>query len=204
MGLDWEPLPHPKRGHERRYAELLGRIMGGDLQALESLREVVHPVFETLGAPRVGSDAAAEEWLRAKVRPEKLEKTREQLRGYYVLDLLPPCDGFPQYSFSAMSREYNRYSFRAQTLIDNTEDILGRELVERAFEFMVPDELRIYASDLDTCADHFMVEHCLPYPKPMSPIPSNHESLEFKLHVLFSAARWCEYWAKREHGLFPG
>lgn len=107
-------LPQPKRGYEAEFARLLPLLEDSDAETLrERFFEIITPVFETLGAPRVGIDEAADEWLRTKVSPARFEEARNRMRGYYVLDLLPSCDGFPLYSnYHAGQEGRDRYSFR--------------------------------------------------------------------------------------------
>src|SRR5512140_50841 len=122
MGLDWNPLARPKAGNEAEFDRLFSLLNGKEPlyltvfsaffgitspkrkreKRLARFREISEPPFETLGAPRVGFDAAADAWLRARLdakgKAGEFENARRQMHGYYVLDLLPPCDGLPLYT----------------------------------------------------------------------------------------------------------
>ena len=78
--------------------------------------------FETLNTPRVGFDAAATEWAHQEAFPNRkdmslTEEVRvERMRGFHVLDLVPPCDGIPRFTNGHAGGYVERYSFRGQFL----------------------------------------------------------------------------------------
>ena len=227
MGLDWNPLARPKAGNEAEFDQLFSLLIGKEPlyltafsaffgitspkrkreKRLARLREISDPPFATLGAPRVGFDAPADAWLRAKLeakgKADDFENARRQMRGYYVLDLLPPCDGFPLYTNYPLYEGLDRYSFRAQFLND-CRDIIGAELHERAWEQMRAPELAAYADALEAklhpWAERERVAHVEHAPEPPELAENDPAS---KAHVLFSAIRWCRFWAARGHGLDP-
>src|SRR4029079_13878497 len=107
MGLDWNPLARPKPGFEAEFERLLAidvrELSEAEEAALrERFAEVSGAPFERVGAPRVGYDAAADDWLRDKLRDtnreDQLPERLAAMRGYYVLDLLPESPGFPIYT----------------------------------------------------------------------------------------------------------
>ena len=208
MGLDWNPLARPKTGHEEEFVRLF-RTLEAHAAAddreklLARFREISQPPFELLGAPRVGLDAAADEWLRDSLREagrlDDLDRVRESMHGYYVLDLLPPCDGFPIYSNYGAYDGLDRYSFRAKFL-DDVEDVLGPELYQRAYERMLAPELEAYGSQLMAAARAFVDSRGIAEP---AESPDDFGTDASRAHILFTAARWCLYWAARGHGLDP-
>jgi hypothetical protein len=229
MGLDWNPLARPLPGWEAEFellfgelkAEqtsrgpgLLGRLLGprkltkDELASrLERLQAVSEAPFVTLDAPRVGIDPAADVWLQSKVaatgKVADLEAARKEMHGYYVLDLLPPCDGFPPYSNHGAYEGVDRYSFRGQFL-DDTKHIIGPALHEQAWNRMLARELKAYAAALEAAtrpwaerAGVAQVEQATEAP------PFSEDDPATQAHILFSAIRWCRYWAGRGHGLDP-
>jgi hypothetical protein len=225
MGLDWNPLARPRAGKEAEFDRLFSLLNGKEPlyltvfsaffgisspkrkreKRLGMFREISESPFETLGAPRVGFDAPADDWLRAKLeakgRAGDFENARRQMRGFFVLDLLPPCDGFPLYTNYPHYEGLDRYSFRAQFLNDCRE-VIGSELHERAWERMRARELAAYADELEAKVRPWAerqgvadVEHVTEPPDLSEDAPAS------KAHVLFSAIRWCRFWAARGHGL---
>jgi hypothetical protein len=209
MGLEWEPLATPKRGYEDEYADILKKLGSATgnrrKQLLEWLANASIPAWSTIGAPRVGFDAEADEWLRARVeksnRLEELETIQREMRGEPVLELMPPCDGFPVYSNHKVDESLDRYSFHAD-LLSNVKDAMGARLVEKAHTMMLAPDHEIFAGELHLLATKFAEEHGLPphvatIREPVFPEGSK----ERNGHVLFAAAKWCTYWALRGYGL---
>ena len=210
MGLDWNPLARPRDGHEEEFIRLFRSLeqeapVENDPR-MARFHEISQAPFELLGAPRVGIDAAADEWLRESLREsgrlDELEKAREGMNGFYVLDLLPPCDGFPVYSHYGAYEGLDRYSFRAKFL-DDVEDVLGPELYERAFRRMLASDLEEYGHLLLQAARTFAESRGVTAVAEAAEAPEEVGSDESRAHILFAAARWCLYWAQRGHGLDP-
>lgn len=202
MGLDWEPLPRPKPGHERTFDELVRRASAGDAEATDALSEISQPVFETLGAPRVGIDEAADAWLRTKVDAASFDRARTRMHGYHVLDLLPECDGFPVYTNYPVVERLDRYAFRAQFLED-VQDVLGDKLHQRAYQVMAATDLAAYGEALMQRARIFARANHVPHVEHVRSLATGASRTEHRGHLLFAAAKWCAYWANRGHGLSP-
>lgn len=195
MALAWEPFPRPKPGHEREFDDLFAKLemTTGERRhrLLEWFAPVSEPAYALLGAPRVGYDPAADEWRE------------REMHGYYVLALLPPCDGFPVYSTYLTTEGLERYAFDAERLLAE-RDVLGDELCRVASFEMRAETLAAYAERLHEAAQRFAVEHDL---------PGNVETIREPVfpagtpagrgHLLFAAAKWATYWAHRGHGLMP-
>jgi hypothetical protein len=229
LGLDWNPLARPKAGEEAEFerlfndlkseqtsrgAGLLSRLLGPrrltkvEREAkLERFQAISEAPFVTLGAPRVGIDPAANAWLHGKLQANgklaDLDQARQEMHGYYVLDLLPPCDGFPLYSNHGAYEGVDRYSFRGQFLND-TKHIIGPELHEQAWSRMLARELEAYAAALEEAtrpwaerAGVAQVERAIEAP------PFGEDDPASQAHILFGAVRWCRFWASRGHGLEP-
>lgn len=208
MGLDWLPLPKPKPGHESEFVRIFRELddkSGAEYEQLAGqLKAISDAPFTLLGAPRVGFDDTADAWLRGQLeranRLAELDQARTAMHGYYVLALLPPCDGFPHYSNHAVSPNLDRYAFRAQFL-DDVEDDLGPELYDRAYKSMLPDEHLSYGEQLLAIATRFARDHHVEAVEQVTVPSFDQASAEHRAHVLFAAAKWCLYWARRGHGL---
>lgn len=229
MGLDWNPLGRPKAGRGEEFERLFAELTSGPTPAkprlfrwlrspreltpeeraarLERFHAISDPPFATLDAPRVGFDPVADAWLtktlEAGGRIGELEKAREEMHGYYVLALLPPCDGFPHYSNNGLYEGLDRYSFRGQFLND-VRGIIGTRLHERAWEWMLARDLLAYADDLDAVARPWAERAGVANVDgaPESP-PIGDDDPASQAHILFSAIRWCRFWGSRGHGLEP-
>jgi len=211
VGLDWNPLSRPKPGAEAEFERLvalsLDKLSKHDRKAAaKRFEEITDAPFETLGAPRVGSDPQATEWLLAKVREngdeERYAEILEQMRGYYVLDLLPECPGLPIYT-SEGYEGVDRYTFRGKFL-DFSTDIIGKKLYNRAWERMSARELHDYGEALLDAGRKFARKHKLQYlENQRQPPDDDPKSRESKAHIVFSAAAWCLWWSDRGHGLEP-
>jgi hypothetical protein len=211
MGLDWNPLSRPKPGSEEEFERLLAVDLDqlGDAEREASIarfQEISDAPYETLGAPRVGFDAEANEWLRERLREQKREtqfaNTVDQMRGYYVLDLLPESPGLPMYG-SEGYEGVDRYTFRAKFL-DDAQGIIGDELYQRAWERMNADTLHAYGESLLEAGRQFAREHGLEALEHQREPPTDDDSSpEWRVHIVFSAAAWCLWWSARGHGLEP-
>lgn len=209
MGLDWNPLARPKAGHEREFE----RILELDLEALSSqeqrrviarFQDISEAPYETLNAPRVGVDPAADEWLVQQVTASggSLATAKKHMQGYYVLDLLPENPGLPAY-FSSGYDGVDRYTFRGDFL-DDVSDLLGEELFDDAFSTMNAAELKAYGERILAIARAFAAEHGLQHLEAQREPPDDEQaSPQARAHVLFAAAHWCLFWSERGHGLEP-
>lgn len=211
MALDWEPLPKPRPGQEHEFLDLFRKLEGARGSRRERLLEwfanVSEPAYALIGAPRVGHDEAADDWLVKRVekqqRMDELEEIKRDMYGYCVLALLPPCDGFPVYSNHVGSDSLERYAFNADLVLAE-HALIGEELWERAHTAMLPDALAEFAERMHEVAQRFVLEHGLPghvetIREPVFPEGSQ----ERRAHVVFAAAKWATYWSYRGHGLMP-
>jgi len=229
MGLDWNPMARPKPGMEAELERLVAEIDAGAVSRgeglvarllgarrlskqetearIERFREISEAPYVTLGAPRVGFDPAADAWLRGKLEAggklAELEQTRAETRGYWVLDLLPPCDGFPLYTNHGAYEGLDRYSFRAQFL-DDAREIIGKDLHARAWNKMFARELAAYADALEVKARPWAERAgVIAMATTADAPPFGEDDPASQAHILFSAIRWCRFWSARGHGLEP-
>ena len=207
MGLDWNPLAKAKAGHEAELDALFDKLDEASAETVERFHAITEPPFMSLGAPQVGIDEAANAWLR-----ERLEQAGRQrrarpgdggdVRGFRVLALLPPCEGFPFYSNHSMSKDLERYSFRGQFLKD-VEAIIGPELFERAFKRLRAAEHLQYGEQLLAKAQSYAETRYVTHAAERWASQFDEDTDAHRAHVMFAAARWCLYWARRGHGLDP-
>lgn len=169
-------------------------------------REIEITPYETLNAPRVGSDEAADKWAVAQYdnRADKaigVAEFVEQWRGYYVLDLLAPCDGLPVYSNSGLSRSVERFSFRAQ-FFRYCERMLGDRLLDEAYRHHTAEQLADYGRRLRDCVIAFAEDHGVTAVFERRLLEDyREESPSSQAHIVMSAARWCLFWSDRGHGM---
>lgn len=210
MGLDWNPIGKPKIGSESEFNRLFSLLVDGtaelDKEKLaKQWLEIQMSPFETIQAPRVGFDTRADAWARDRYQKLQQPTTSEaefmrSMAGYYVAALAAPCDGIPAYSNGPLGY-VELYSFRAQFLLDRP-NIMGDDLTARLYKSCLAKELAILGNDIHDAAMLYahrekvsQIEH-LPTADGLEP-----DSPESTAHILFSAARWCKYWARHGHGM---
>ncbi len=222
MGLDWNPIGKPKTGFEEEFERLfkrLGelpanvgwfekfrrRLKGVDRDAIDRRwHEIQITPYETLQAPQVGFSDAATEWALSRFAEMKdpkpsQEEFLEEMNGYYVLDLVPKCDGIPWYSNGGMGY-VEKFSFRAQFLC-NSEHIIGANTLEKCYVSCLAPGLQALGHELRASALSYSVREGVAHVEHIDQLDFQDETPESNAHILFSAARWCEYWSSRGHGL---
>lgn len=218
MGLDMRPMGKPKRGFEKRYIEIyqmlktdtlpkpsmLEKLLGKKGPTREQLLEEwfanLIPTYETIRAPRVGRDKEADEWVKEQYeesdKKESLQDFVKEYQGYYVIDLAKETDGVPVYR--AYGQDEN--VFRGQFLNDCV-DLIGKELVHEAWETKLADDALDYGNRLMQIADKIAVEKNLQHLKGQRmPPESDEKTIENKLHIVYSLARWLIFYGKNGHG----
>jgi len=211
MGLDWVAQTKAKPGKEAEFTKIVNELIarassGRGIEDLFSpMAEISVAAYASLGAPRVGIDAEATELMRKLLTGSAEVKNFEdwviENRGYYVLELLPPCDGIPKYSNGGMYDGIDRTSFRGSFLQDCAH-IIGKDLWEEAFSIMLPEKLLTYADKLDRKA----VSYARFKKLDLSRIDFSKDSSEgdiFNLEVVLSAACYCRFWGERGFYMAP-
>jgi hypothetical protein len=120
------------------------------------------------------------------------------MQGFYVLDLVPACDGLPRYTNGHAGGYVERYAFRGEFLTDCTE-IIGDALLESGYVSKLSEETAAYGESLLAAASRFVAARGIDSTK--LHLAEEPESIEFRLDVVFSAGRWCRFWAERGHWL---
>ncbi|SIO55761.1 hypothetical protein [Chitinophaga niabensis] len=218
MGLDWRPFGKPKPGFEERFNEIFRIIQGKDkiqLSFLDKLKGKKRPThdelldewfsiqiksYETIKAPLVGRDAPADKWLKDQYESSDksvpYDEFAREFNGYYVIELAEETDGVPVYI--AMGQDRN--VFRGQFLAD-CKDLIGEDLLNEAWETKLADDTLKYGIQLLAIADEIASANNLQHIKDQRIPPDTDEnSLESKLHILYSAGKWLTFYGKNGHG----
>jgi hypothetical protein len=218
MGLDMRPMGKPKPGFEKRFVNIFEMVTKDKIPQpsfLDKLKGKKYPTkdellqewfanqiqtYETIKAPRVGRDKEADEWIRNKYNDLEqkplLEQFLKEHDGYYVIELAKEQDGVPVYI--AMGQDEN--VFRGQFLQDCI-DTIGEDLVNEAWETKLADETLDYGNRLMAIADKIAKERKLEYLKTQRlPPDSDEDTIESKLHIVYSLAKWLIFYGKNGHG----
>jgi hypothetical protein len=217
MGLDMRPMGKPKPGYEERFLEIFkmisqnqipqptifDKLKGRKLPTKEELLQEWFanqiPTHETIKAPRVGRDKEANDWVNNKyneVEPKpSFDEFLKEYQGYYVIELAKELDGVPVYI--ALGQDEN--VFRGQFLQDCI-DIIGEELISEAWETKLASETLNYGERLMAIADKVAKENNLEYLKTQRLPPDDVDSIESKLHIVYSLSKWLIFYGKNGHG----
>lgn len=209
LGLDWNPGNRSRPGFADEFRRLADGIRDQRIKvgSPEHKRffEISISAYETLQAPRVGSDPRANEWIRKKYheQPQQISETEwlQRFQGFYVVELVPPCDGIPRYSNGHAGGYVERFSFRAQFLRD-CESFLPSHVLNAAYESKPPEATIAYGRELLSIGGAFARENGL---DPMNCVASSDDldraTPRYRADVVLSAARWCVFWGERGHML---
>ncbi len=120
----------------------------------------------------------------------------KEYEGYYVIELAKEQDGVPVYIMHGEDENV----FRGQFLRD-CEDIIGEDLVSEAWNTKLANETLDYGNRLMVVADKLAREHNLEYLKTQRfPPDTDENTIESKLHILFSLAKWLIFYGQNGHG----
>src|SRR6185437_3461170 len=209
MGLDLIVEGCARPGHEQEWRELLDRSFA-DKQLSDAevarFQEISIPGYQRIGAPQVGLDPAANEWIlhaRKATTPEEIAAVLKEFDGYYVVRLVD-WDGVPKYSNAGLYEGADDTSFRGAFLND-CRDVLSRELLYDAWNHKLPDEAVAYGRLLLTAADAAEAERrierrrrgilaFLGLSKDREPIPIAEQA-----EIVRAAGRWLIFWGERGH-----
>lgn len=208
MGLDLLVEGCAKPGHEREWRQLLERsFTDEELSESEIARfqEVSIPGYERIGAPRVGHDSAANQWIlkanNAKT-PEEMAAVLNEFEGYYVVRLVE-CDGVPRYSHGGMYDGADDTSFRG-AFLGACRNVLSKELIDQAWEHKLPEQAVVYGKALLAAADAAEAGHPLEGRKSLLSrlgLAKERESIAVaeQLDIVRTAGRWFIFWGERGH-----
>lgn len=207
MGLDLVPEGCAKPGFETEWRQILQRSFDDEAQDEDQARfnEISIPPHERVGAPRVGFDPSADEWIirASKVQtPEQEVELLEEMQGYYVLPLVE-CDGISKYTHAGLYDGVDETSFRG-AFLDDCRDVLSRALIEKAWDHKFPEEAVAYGLELLAAADAAPREQIQEKSGLLARLglgkkQQDSPSIEEQLDIVRSAGRWFVYWGERGH-----
>jgi len=208
MGLDLIVEGCAKPGYEQEWRSLLKRSFADEgLSKAEVARfqEICIPGYERIGAPRVGHDSAANQWIlkiREAKTPEDEAAVLKEFEGSSVVSLVE-CDGAPKYSNSGLGYGADDTSFRGAFLSD-CQDVLTKDLLNEAWNHKFPEEAVAYGKALLSAAEaaskapmrrrSFLSR--LGLAKESEPLP-----IAEQLDIVLAAGRWFIFWGERGHAI---
>lgn len=235
MGLDWQPTARSKSGHEAEFESIYSHIhedspievpprtkwgLFRDRRAEAAERKAILDAMEkrfgeigifpheVVGAPQVGHDPAADEWLakeveRRKKRNVDLPDLIAEMRGYYVVALAPESDGLPVYSNGWIPGSYcEPYTFRAQFL-GGIDSWLDHDLIAEAWKnhrvlALLDYGRRLRAKAIEFADARGVSREVLEVRKAKK---REIDAPALQAHIVMSAAKWCQWWGERGHGM---
>ncbi len=211
MGLDLTVEGCPKLGHEDEWRQLLKRSFADEqLSEADTARfqQICIPGYERIGAPRVGRDAVANEWIlqaRKPQTPEEAAAVVKQFEGYYVVRLVN-CDGVPKYSNAGWYEGADETSFRGAFLND-CQDVLTKDLLNDAWNHKFPEDAVAYGKALVAAGDAALGREAVPkgrrtllsrlgLAKERRAVP-----IAEQVDIVRTAGRWFIFWGERGHAI---
>jgi len=167
---------------------------------------ISEPHFTQLGAPVVGRDAEANEWLKKALANKEIEAKSEadaleRYGGFHVLELLPENDGFPIYSAFNWDRNFDRACFYG-TALQACSSVVGEELTTYLHGPLLASELAEWGQKLRLRADELAQKHQLESVLGQRD-PMIDEDPAATVQIVDQAARWAAFWSSRGHGTTP-
>jgi hypothetical protein len=209
MGLDLVVEGCAKPGHEDEWRQLLERSFADkELSETEVARfgEISTPGYERIGAPRVGYDDVANQWIlkaqNAKT-PEDTAAVLKKFEGYYVVRLVE-CDGVPNYSHGGLYEGADETSLRG-AFLKRCQDVLSKALLKEAWNHKFPEAAVAYGKALLAAAKAAPAEGRAPkrrrtlfsrlgLAKEPEPV-----AIAEQLDIVRAAERWFIFWGERGH-----
>lgn len=206
MGLDLCVEGKAISGHEHEWDSLVRRFFA-DEELSDSEKDrfqcISQPAYASLDAPRVGTDAIANDWIADQMAGRM---TREQAiaeyDGYYALALVK-SDGLPKFTNAGLYESVDETSFRGKFLESCTQ-ILTKKVIDDAWNHRMPDEAVAYGTSLIAAATDARNGKILVPRKPSifrSLFGTSPEilPLSVQLDIVETAGRWFIFWGKHGH-----
>jgi hypothetical protein len=208
MGLDLIVEGCAKPGLEREWRQLVERYFADEeLSEAEVARfqEISLPAYERIGAPRVGQDSAANQWIleaRNAKTSDEVATVLKEFDGYYVVRLVE-CDGVPRYSNGGAYEGADETSFRG-AFLEDCKDVLPEDLLNEAWGHKLPEQAIAYGRALLAAADAAEAGQArkqrgsllsrlglTKQPEPAAVVD--------QLEIVRAAGRWFVFWGERGH-----
>lgn len=198
------PMGKPMPGKENRFREIFEWITSSNESPSDALVEewfnIQTSSYETIKAPMVGRDDAANQWIRE--RYEESDKSvseaefLDHYNGFYVIELSPFADAVPIYC----NPEQDANVFRGQFLSDCI-DIIDNELINEAWVSKLAEDTLDYGNRLLEATNSVATANHLTHLKDQIEAPGeDFETLENKVHILYSLSRWLIFYGQNGHG----
>ena len=215
MGLDLVVEGCARSGHEAEWRRVLERGFGDDqVTDADTARfaEISIPPYERLGAPRVGYDKTADDWIietRKAGTSEEVAAALKDFHGYYALRLVK-CDGVPEYSHGGLYAGVDETTFRG-AFLNACDDVLPKDLIDKVWDHKFPEAAISYGQELLAAADAAKAAGPPPRPPPPKPglfarlgltrKPPEPMAFEEQLKIVQAAGRWFVFWGERGHAI---
>ena len=199
----------PKPGHESEWRRLLERSFAEEEPSeadVARFKDISISGYERIGAPRVGYDEAANQWIlkaRKAETPEDIAAVMKEFEGYYVLRLVE-CDGVPKYSNAGSYDGVDETTFRGAFLSD-CRDVLSKDLLNEAWNHKFPEEAVAYGKALLAAAVEAGGRTPVRRRTLLSRLGLAKEpesvAIADQLDIVRAAGRWFIFWGKRGHAI---
>ena len=223
MGLDMNPMGKPKPDHEDEFLDLFlklngrapsegrglfGKLLGkkDDHEAMTArFQDIMIAPWEAIGAPVVGTDPEADDWVRKVFREGRMpsmaseDEALEKMTGYRALQVMEVCDGFPIYTHAYDYDGVDRTSFRG-AFLTLCEGVLSEDIINAAWTNMLADELADWGRTVGAEAASFAEANRVYHVIGQRDAEFDEDSPASKAHIADSAARWAAFWSSRGHG----
>jgi hypothetical protein len=211
MGLDLTVEGCAKPGYEQEWRRLLQRSFADEELSEEEVarfQAISIPGYQRIGAPQVGFDDAANEWMlkaRNPKTPDEAIAVLKELEGYYVVRLVE-CDGVPKYSNGGLYEGADETSFRG-SFLDDCKDVLAKDLLNDAWNHKFPEDAVTYGRALLAAAEAAESTGITPkrrrtflarlgMAKEEEPV-----AIADQLDIVRAAGRWHVFWGERGHAI---
>jgi hypothetical protein len=211
MGLDLVVEGCAKAGNEDEWRQLLERSFADEVLSeaeVARFQEICIPGHERIGAPRVGFDMAANQWIleaRKAKSPEEVAAVLKEFSGFYVVRLVK-CDGVPKYSSAGAYEGADETSFRGAFLSD-CGDVLNKDLLNDAWNHKFPEQAIAYGKALLAAAEAAEIVGGMPKKRStllsLLGLGKQREPMAIakQIDIVRAAGRWFLFWGERGHAI---